>query len=92
MDSYSGFFDNGHIKATGLGDYLKDNQVSKVTIIGLATDYCVKFTVLDACGLGLSVQVIQEGVRGVELEPGDIEKAMKEMTDEGAKIISINDL
>jgi len=92
MDNYSGFFDNGCVNATGLGDYLKENQVSNVTILGLATDYCVKFTVLDACDQELSVQVIQEGVRGVELEPGDCEKAMKEMTDKGAKIISYHDL
>lgn len=92
MDSYSGFFDNGHIRSTGLGDYLKAHQVSDVAILGLATDYCVKFTVLDACRQGLSVRVIKEGIRGVELEPGDCEKAMNEMTDQGAQIISYHDL
>jgi nicotinamidase/pyrazinamidase len=92
MDSYSGFFDNGHSNATGLGDYLLDNHIRDIKILGLATDYCVKFTVLDACNLGLSVCVIEEGVRGVELENGDCEKAITQMKDHGAKIISIKDL
>src|SRR5688500_5437345 len=48
IDSYSGFFDNGHRKATGLGDYLKERGVTDVYVMGLATDYCVKFTALDA--------------------------------------------
>src|SRR5258708_5026703 len=46
IDSYSGFFDNGHLRATGLGDYLKEKKVTEVYILGLATDYCVKFTAL----------------------------------------------
>ena len=56
IDSYSGFFDNGHRKATGLGDFLKARQVEEVFIAGLATDYCVKFTALDAVGLGLKTR------------------------------------
>src|SRR6185437_15658622 len=48
IDSYSGFFDNGHRKATGLGEYLAGLNVSDVYVCGLATDYCVKFTALDA--------------------------------------------
>src|SRR3954464_12124852 len=51
IDSYSGFFDNGHRKATGLGDYLKQRGVKSIYIAGLATDYCVKFTALDARAL-----------------------------------------
>lgn len=90
VDSYSGFFDNGHRKATGLGDYLKQLQVVQVAIVGLATDYCVKFTTLDACMLGFKTQVIQEGVRGVEINKGDCDKAFKEMQTAGAQIISIN--
>ncbi len=92
MDSYSGFFDNGHIHATGLEEFLQKNYVRDITILGLATDYCVKFTVLDACNLGFSVRVIQEGIRGVELEKGDCEKAINLMKDHSAKIIRIHDL
>ncbi len=53
IDSYSGFFDNGHRKATGLGEYLKRAGVTDVYVCGLATDYCVKFTALDADRRGL---------------------------------------
>jgi len=52
IDSYSGFFDNGHLKATGLGAYLKAKKVIEVYVLGLATDYCVKHTALDARALG----------------------------------------
>jgi nicotinamidase/pyrazinamidase len=92
IDSYSGFFDNGRIQETGLTEFLQKNHVKDITILGLATDYCVKFTVLDACNLGFSVRIIQEGIRGVELEKGDCEKAINQMKDHGAKIIHIHDL
>ncbi len=92
IDSYSGFFDNGHLKDTGLEDYLKSQNVDEVTIMGLATDYCVKFTALDARQLGFKAKLIKEGVKGVELNPGDSENALKEMSDAGVRIISINDL
>jgi nicotinamidase/pyrazinamidase len=86
IDSYSGFFDNGHRKATGLGGYLKDRGVSDVYVCGLATDYCVKFTAMDAMGLGFSVHLIEDACRGVELKPGDVAGAVKEMRLAGVKI------
>lgn len=92
VDSYSGFFDNDHRKATGLGDYLNDQGIDALAIMGLATDYCVKFTVLDALGLGFSTCLIKEGIRGVEINPGDCEKALRDMEEAGVKIISANDL
>src|SRR5262249_20571366 len=52
IDSYSGFFDNGHRKSTGLGEWLKEKGVKEVFVCGLATDYCVKFTALDAVQSG----------------------------------------
>jgi nicotinamidase/pyrazinamidase len=60
--------------------------VRDLAILGLATDYCVKFTVLDACRLGYNVTVIQEGCRGIDLQPGDIERAYDEMRHLGAII------
>src|SRR5258706_8522984 len=51
IDSYSGFFDNGHRRATGMGDWLKERGVRDIYVMGLATDYCVKFTALDGRGL-----------------------------------------
>lgn len=92
VDSYSCFFDNDHRRDTGLGDYLNARQVVAVTLMGLATDYCVKYSVLDACQLGLKVKVLQEGVRGVEITPGDCQKAFEEMQRAGAVITRLKDL
>lgn len=66
VDSYSGFFDNGHIHATGLGDYLMDKGVSEVHICGLAADYCVYFTALDALKLGFKTVILQAATRPIE--------------------------
>lgn len=87
IDSYSGFFDNGHRKATGLGDWLTERGVRQLYVMGLATDYCVKATVLDALRLGLDVWVIEDGCRAVELQPGDGERALREMGGFGATVI-----
>lgn len=86
IDSYSGFFDNGRRQATGLGDYLASNNVKHVFVMGLATDYCVKFTALDARSLGLETSLVLDGCRGVELNPGDVEAAIAEMRNAGVKI------
>jgi nicotinamidase/pyrazinamidase len=87
IDSYSGFFDNDHQVSTGLHQYLQDHKIGEVYIVGLATDYCVKFTALDATQLGYSTTVFKDGVRGVDLTPGDVEKAFTEMQAAGVKII-----
>ena len=87
IDSYSALFDNGHRKATGLGDYLKTQGVTDLFMAGLATDYCVKYTSLDAVKLGFRVHVIEEGCRGVNLKPGDVAAAMAEMQKAGVEII-----
>ena len=79
IDSYSGFFDNGHRRTTGLGGFLKEHGVTDVFVMGLATDYCVKFTALDAARLGFKVHLITDGCRGVNLKPGDVDAAMAEM-------------
>jgi nicotinamidase/pyrazinamidase len=86
LDSYSGFFDNGHKKATGLDGWLREQGVTELTVIGLATDYCVKFTVLDALKLGFGVTLISEGCRAVNLAPGDGDRAIEEMRGAGAVI------
>ncbi len=88
IDSYSGFFDNGHRKSTGLGDYLKEAGVTEVYILGLATDYCVKFTALDARELGFDTYLIEDVCRGVDLKPGDIPGALQAMSLAGVKIIT----
>ncbi len=86
IDSYSGFFDNGHRRATGLEQFLRDRGADEVHVMGLATDYCVKFTVLDARELGLAVTVMSDGIRGVELQAGDCQRALDEMHAAGAVI------
>jgi nicotinamidase/pyrazinamidase len=86
IDSYSGFFDNGHRKATGLGDYLRERGVTEVAVLGLATDYCVKATALDARHLGFETTLILDGCRGVELAPGDCERAVEEMKRTGVRV------
>lgn len=87
IDSYSGFFDNGHRKKTGLGDWLSEQKVRDVYVMGLATDYCVKFTALDARTLGFNVFLVEDACRGVDLKPGDVARAIEEMKDAGVTII-----
>lgn len=86
IDSYSGLFDNGHRASTGMGEWLKDQGVTHLTIVGVATDYCVKFTVLDALAGGFSVEVLTSACRGVNLQPGDVETALQEMRKAGAMV------
>ena len=92
IDSYSGFFDNGHRKATGLGEYLRARGVTDVYLLGLATDYCVKATALDAIQLGFTTHLIVDGCRGVNLRPGDIDRAIDEMRAAGVRIAESSNL
>ncbi|MDH4121797.1 MAG: bifunctional nicotinamidase/pyrazinamidase [Deltaproteobacteria bacterium] len=87
VDSYSGFLDNDKIHETGLRNFLLDEGVTRLTVAGLATDYCVKFTVLDALRYGFQVKVLKAGCRAVNLQPGDGEKAFQEMGAAGAEIV-----
>jgi nicotinamidase/pyrazinamidase len=92
VDSYSGFFDNGHQIATGLGDYLNEAKVDTVYICGLATDYCVKFTALDARMLSFETVVIADACRGVNLQADDSDKAIVEMQEAGVRVVSSNEV
>jgi nicotinamidase/pyrazinamidase len=92
VDSYSGFFDNEHLRATGLGDYLKEHGVTDVTIAGLATDYCVKYTALDAVMLGFDTTVVADACRGVEVSEGDTARAVEEMAAAGVHIVESRQL
>lgn len=87
IDSYSAFFDNAHRKATGLADLLKGRGVEDVYLCGLATDYCVKFSALDAVELGFGTNVVLDGCRGVELAPGDVAGAVEEMRAAGVAVL-----
>ena len=92
IDSYSSFFDNGHRRATGLGEWLKSKGVTDIYICGLATDYCVKFTALDAVRLGFNTHLIEDGCRGVNLHSSDVAAAISEMNQAGVKVIRSADL
>ena len=92
IDSYSGFFDNGHRKATGLGDYLRGRGATDLYVLGLATDYCVKYTALDAVQLGFRTFLVQDGSRGVELSKGDVAKALDEARKAGVQIVQSGDV
>ncbi|MGC4013113.1 MAG: bifunctional nicotinamidase/pyrazinamidase [Luteolibacter sp.] len=84
VDSYSGFFDNGRRKDTGLAAWLREQGVTTLDVCGLATDYCVKFTVLDALAEGFQVSLLLEACRGVELRKGDCALALEAMLAAGA--------
>ncbi len=86
IDSYSGFHDNGRRHSTGLAEWLKSQGVTHVTICGLATDYCVKFTALDAIAEGFEVTLHLPACRGVNLNPGDVDAAVREMKARGVEI------
>lgn len=86
IDSYSGFFDNGHKKSTGLADYLRSKNVNEVYVAGLATDYCVKYTALDAVRLEFNTTLIDDACRGVNLSKNDTTRAIVEMVLAGIKI------
>ena len=87
VDSYSGFFDNGKRAATGLGEFLKSESVTEIFVMGLTTDYCVKFTALDGVELGFKTNLIIDGCRGVELYRGDIDRAVEEMKAAGIETV-----
>lgn len=88
IDSYSGFFDNQRLQSTGLADYLQDKGIHNVYIVGLATDYCVKFTALDAVSLGLNTWVIADACRGVNMAAGDVDQAFQTMREAGCHIVT----
>lgn len=89
-DGYSGFSMahpvSGETRSTGLHELLQERGIERVVVLGLATDYCVKETVLDAVRLGYDATVLKAAIRPVELEPGDGERAVAAMADAGASL------
>jgi len=92
IDSYSGLFDNGHRKSTGLGEWLREKGVTEVFVCGLATDYCVKFTALDAVQFGFKVFLVQDASRSVGLREDDVKNAIEEMHRAGVLIVESGDI
>jgi len=91
-DGYSGFTvrapTNGVEQDTELPGLLDDREVARVVVIGLATDYCVKETTLDALRRGFTTVVLSEGVRAVNREPGDGDRALDELAGAGAQLLA----
>lgn len=92
VDSYSGFFDNARRGDTGLGDYLKSVGIEQVFVCGLALDYCVKYTALDAKSLGFDTYLISDATKAVNLNPEDGSKAIAEMEEAGIRILTSKEL
>ncbi len=92
VDSYSAFFDNAAQRSTGLGEYLRDTGVGEIYVMGLATDYCVQFSAIDAAKLGFTTYAIEDGCRGVDLQPGDSERAFVTMRRAGVELVSSGEI
>ncbi|HLT05948.1 MAG TPA: bifunctional nicotinamidase/pyrazinamidase [Cyclobacteriaceae bacterium] len=92
VDSYSGFFDNDRRENTGLSKYLKEHGIEEIFVTGLATDYCVKYTVLDAIKEGFDATVVTDATKAVNLSPGDYDAAIKEMVKSGAEAKSSEEI
>jgi nicotinamidase/pyrazinamidase len=85
IDSYSGFYDNGHKKSTGLAGYLRERNVKEVYVCGLAGDYCVFYTAKDAIKEGFITSIIEDATRS--LNQDDFEKAKKEILALGGRVM-----
>jgi len=92
IDSYSTFFDNAHRRHTGLAHYLEKRGIKDIYLMGLALDYCVKYSTVDARELGFNTHVIVDGCRGIELERSDIARALDEMEHAGATLLKSGDI
>ena len=92
LDSYSGFFENDKVTSTGLEHYLKGLGYSDVYLCGLATDYCVYYTAMDAVRLRFNVYLIEDACRGVDFPEGNTAKALQTMRENGVEILSSADL
>ncbi len=87
IDSYSGFFENDHETPTGLEGYLRSRGVESVVIAGLATDFCVNFTALDAARLGFATTVLEGASRGIDLD-GSLDAARDAMREAGVSLVA----
>ena len=85
IDSYSAFFENDHATPTGLAGYLRERAVSKLVMVGLATDFCVRFSAVDAAKLGFGVTVLEDACRAIDME-GSLNAARADMAAHGVRL------
>ena len=86
IDSYSAFFENDHKTPTGLGGYLRERNIGSITLVGLATDFCVAYSALDARKLGIEVTVELDACRGIDLG-GSLAAMTARMEDAGVELV-----
>lgn len=91
IDSYSTFFENDHQTTTGLTGYLRQRGVTDLYTAGLATDFCVKWSVLDGIDEGFTMHLVTDAVRGIDLE-GSLGQAVEEMKQKGARFVTSDEL
>jgi len=85
IDSYSAFFENDHTTTTGLAGYLRERAVEHLVMIGLATDFCVRFSAVDAVKLGFKVTLLEDGCRAIDLD-GSLAAAKAELAEHGVTV------
>jgi len=86
IDSYSAFYENDDTTSTGLSGYLRERDIDKLYVVGLATDFCVKWSVLDGLKKGFRITVVQDAVKGIDID-GSVAQAWDEMQIAGAQRI-----
>lgn len=91
IDSYSTFFENDQKTTTGLTGYLKQRGITDLYTVGLATDFCVKWSVLDGIDEGFNMHIVKDAVKGIDLN-GSLDAAWDEMKEKGVNIVTSDDL
>jgi nicotinamidase/pyrazinamidase len=91
IDSYSAFFENDHTTPTGLAGYLRERGVSSIVVAGLATDFCVRYSAVDAAKLGFEVTLVEDACRAIDMD-GSLAAAMAEMNERNIRIVQSDDL
>ena len=92
VDSYSAFFDNQHLRQTDLHAFLKSMEVKSLYIMGLALDFCVKYTAIDAVALGYEVFVVTDGCQSITQDPVEIAQTYQTLIDLGCHLVESGDV
>ncbi|WP_265823692.1 bifunctional nicotinamidase/pyrazinamidase [Geovibrio ferrireducens] len=92
IDSYSAFTENDGVTVTGLRGWLSELDIKKVYITGLATDFCVLYTALDAVKAGFETYVIEDACKGVDFPEGNVVKAVSAMKEAGIRVVQAADV
>ena len=91
IDSYSTFFENDQKTTTGLTGYLNQRGITDLYTVGLATDFCVKWSILDGIDEGFNMYIVKDAVKGIDLD-GSLKAAWNEMQEKGVNIVTSDDL